>query len=193
MLGNATTGFMPPLLRVVGYAIVSADGMIADAAGRMPPEIVNEADQQFFSRGLDEVDLVVHGRNSQEQQRHSPRRQRLVVTRQVAALAPHPDNPRALLWNPNGAMIEDACEALGVSHGVAAVIGGTDVFGLFLAQGYDAFHLSRVAAIVLPGGRPVFPGVPARSPEALLADHGLKPGQERILDATAALSLVSWR
>jgi len=183
---------MPPLLRVVGYVIVSADGMIADAAGRMPPEIVNEADQHFFSQGLDEVDIVVHGRNSQEQQRHSSRRQRLVVTRQVPALAPHPDNPRALLWNPSGAMLEDACEALGVRHGVAAVIGGTDVFGLFLPR-YDAFHLTRAAHANLPGGRPVFPGIPPHTPEDLLRREGLRPCRARALDAAAAVSVTTWR
>ena len=183
---------MPPLLRVVGYAIVSADGMIADVAGRMPPGIVNEADQQFFSQGLDEVDIVVHGRNSQEQQPHSPRRQRLVVTRQVAALAPHPDNPRALLWNPSGALLEDACEALGVSHGVAAVIGGTDVFGLFLPR-YDTFHFTRAAHASLPGGRPVFPGIPPHTPEDLLQREGLRPCPARVLDAAAAVSVTTWR
>ena len=38
------------------------------------------------------------------------------------------------------------------------MVGGTDVFGLFLSIGYDAFFLSRALASV-PRGRPVFPGV----------------------------------
>ena len=33
--------------RVEGYAIVSADGMIADGDGAMPDSIRNEADQSF--------------------------------------------------------------------------------------------------------------------------------------------------
>ena len=47
-----------------------------------------------------------------------------------------------------------------------AVIGGPDVYGLFLDIGYDVFHLSRVPDIRLPGGRPVFPEIgPNRSPK----------------------------
>jgi dihydrofolate reductase len=183
---------MPPLLRVIGYAIVSADGMIADAAGRMPSSIINEADQRFFSQGLDEADVVVHGRNSQEQQRNAPRRQRLVLTRQVAALGPHPENPKALLWNPDGATLENACEALGVGQGVAAIIGGTTVFGLFLPR-YDAFHLTRAEHARIAGGRPVFPGIPPHTAEELLQGAGLKPSPIQVLDDKAGVTLCTWR
>jgi hypothetical protein len=75
---------------------------------------------------------------------------------------------------------------------VLAVIGGTETFGLFLDIGYDAFHLTRANRARLPGGRPVFPGVPARTPEDLLAGHGLKPGPPRILDPDADVTLVTW-
>ena len=60
-----------------------------------------------------------------------------------------------------------------------AVIGGPEVNQLFLdALGcFDAFHLSRVADVRLPGGVPVFPDIgPDRTPEDVLAAHGLKPG-----------------
>ena len=183
---------MPPLLRVVGYAIVSADGMIADAAGKMPPAIMHPADQRFFAQALDEADLVVHGRNSQEQDPHAPRRQRLIVTRRIGSLGPHPNNPKAQLWNPEGATLEEACSALGVDRGIVAIIGGTNVFGLFLPR-YDAFHLSRAERARLPGGRPVFPGIPPRTPEELLQDHGLQPGPLRVLDADAGISVVAWQ
>lgn len=182
---------MPPLLRVVGYAIVSADGMIADAAGRMPPGIINEADQRFFSQGLDEADVIVHGRHSQEQQPNAPRRQRLVLSRRIPDLGPHPTNPKALLWNPDGATLEDACEALGVSQGVVAIIGGTEVFGLFLPR-YDAFQLTRAARAMIPGGRPVFPGIPPRTPEEVLHSQGLRPSSARVLDERAAVSVQTW-
>jgi dihydrofolate reductase len=182
---------MPPLLRVVGYAIVSADGMIADAAGAMPPGIINEADQRFFSDGLDAADIVVHGRNSQEPHRNAARRQRLVVTRRVPSTAPHPDNPKATLWNPEGATFEEACAAVGVTQGVAAIIGGTDVFGLFLPR-YDAFHLTRAERAMIPNGRPVFPGIPPSTPEELLQRHGLQPSPLRVLDADAGVTLCTW-
>ena len=42
-------------IRIEGYAIVSADGMLADARGVMPPQLINEADQRFFQRGLDQA------------------------------------------------------------------------------------------------------------------------------------------
>ena len=51
-----------------------------------------------------------------------------------------------------------------------AVIGGADVYELFWEQGYDAFHLTRVARAFLPGGRPVFRELALnRTPEEVLA------------------------
>jgi len=68
------------------------------------------------------------------------------------------------------------------------------VYGLFLDIGYDAFHLSRTARVRIPGGRPVFPGIgPDRTPEDVLASHGLKAGPQRVLDDDAGVTLVTWR
>ncbi len=151
-----------------------------------------EADQQFFERGLDGVDVVVHGRHSHERQPHSHLRRRLILTRQVPAIASDPTNSKALLWNPAGAPFEHALAELGASNGSVGIIGGTDVFGIFLDR-YDVFHLSRVPAVRLPGGRPVFPEVPARTPEDVLASHGLDIGRRQVLDPVAGLSVVSWQ
>jgi dihydrofolate reductase len=178
--------------KIEGYAIVSADGMLANAEGVMPDALKIEADQQFFAGGLDGTDAVVHGRHSHENQPHSPERSRLILTRGVPALAPDPSNPKALLWNPAGCTWEDALRALGLERGVIGIIGGTDVFGMFLSIGYDAFHLSRAAHVNLPGGRPVFPDVPARTPEDVLAAHGLRPGPVQVLDEAAGATLVTW-
>jgi dihydrofolate reductase len=178
--------------RIEGYAIVSADGMIADSIGVMPPQLLIPADQHFFETGIDHAAAVVHGRNSQEHLARSAERRRLVVTRRVPGIAPDPQNPYALLWNPAGASFDEAWTALGVDDGTLAVLGGTDVFGLFLPL-YDAFYLSRAARVRLPGGRPVFPGVPSLTPEQVLTRSGLRPGPERILDANTALSMVTWR
>jgi dihydrofolate reductase len=179
-------------LRIVGYAIVSVEGMIADRAGHMPDAIKIEADQRFFEAGLNAVDAVVHGRHSHEGQANSSRRRRLIVTRKVSGVAEDPTNPLARLWNPAGAPFEAACAALGVETGITAIIGGTDVFGLFLGIGYDTFNLSRANRVRLPGGRPVFPEVPAQTPEQVLASHGLAPGERRVLDARADVTLVTW-
>ena len=164
---------MTVVTRIEGFAIVSEDGMLADAAGVMPAALQLPADQRFFEAGLDRADVMVHGPHSQEQQRRSAERRRLIVTGRVETLAPDPDNPRALRWNPAGALLEAAIAALGFQRAAVAVIGATGVFGLFLGR-YDAFYLTRGPRIRLPGGRPVFPGVPAQTPEAVLAAHGLE-------------------
>lgn len=177
-------------LSIIGYAIVSEDGMLANETGATPPELVVEADQEFFMRGLDAAAAVVHGRNSFEQPK-SPRRRRLIATRRVEALAPDPDNPNALFWNPAGASFEQAIGRLGVHDGAIAIIGGTDIFGLFLPR-YRTFHLSRVEGTYLPRGRPVFPQVPVRTPEALLAEAGLQRASVRVLDALRGISVATW-
>jgi dihydrofolate reductase len=178
--------------RIEAYAIVSVDGMLANAAGIMPDALKLEADQRFFAHGLDGVDAVVHGRHSHERQPHSHLRRRLIVTRQIPALAADPSNDKARFWNPAGASFEEAWAALGVPDGSLAVIGGTDVFGLFLPD-YDVFHLTRAPGVQLPGGRPVFPQVPQQSPEQVLASHGLRPGTPQVLDARSGLAVASWR
>ena len=178
--------------RIEGYAIVSADGMLANAAGVMPDPLKLEADQRFFAHALDGVDAVAHGAHSHEQQPHSHLRRRLILTRQVPALAADPSNEKAVLWNPAGASFEEAWAALGVPDGSLAIIGGTDVFGMFLPR-YDVFHLTRAPAVRLPGGRPVFPQVPQQTPDEVLANHGLKPDPPRMLDGRHDLSVTSWR
>ena len=101
-------------MRIVAYAIVSADGMLADRDRHMPDALKVEADQRFFESGLDATDVVVHGRHSYEGQTNSPRRRRLILTRRVDAVANDPSNPNARLWNPAGASFETACAALGI-------------------------------------------------------------------------------
>src|SRR6266704_3344956 len=179
-------------LRIDGYVIVAADGMLADAAHVMPDELKFQGDKQFFTSALDRADLIVHGRHSQEDQPNSPRRKRIILTRTVGAIASDPSNPKATLWNPAGASFEAACEHAGVRSGTAAVIGGPDVFGMFMDR-YDTFWLSQAPRVRLPGGEPCFPGVPERSPQAILAAHGLKAGQAQILDPAGGVSVTPWR
>ena len=179
-------------LRIEGYVIVSADGMLADASNVMPDELKFEGDKAFFTAALDRADLILHGRNSYEDQPNSPRRKRIILTRKIDAIAPDPSNPKATLWNPAGASFEAACDHAGVASGTVAVIGGPDVFGMFMAR-YDAFWLSVAPHVRLPGGEPCFPGVPERSPQEILAAHGLKAGDPQILDAGHEVSVTPWR
>ena len=158
----------------------------------MPDSLKFEADQRSFESGLDAVDVVVHGRHSYERQPRSYLRRRLIVTRQVPAIARDPSNEKALFWNPAGASFEQALALLGAPDGNVGVIGGTDVFGMFLDR-YDVFHLSRAPDVRLPDGRPIFPEVPARTPEEVLASQGLDRGQRRVLDPAKGLTIVSWQ
>jgi hypothetical protein len=184
---------MPGPDRIEGLAIVSDDGMIADAHGIQPDVLKLEADQKFFHARLDRAGALVHGRYSGEGGPDAARRRRLILTTRVAALAHDPSTEHAVLWNPTGATLDEAWSMLGLSGGLLVVIGGTEPFGLFLERGYDVFHLSRARHAHLPGGRPVFPGVPQSTPEALLAAHGLKPDPQQVLDGPAGLTLVTWR
>jgi dihydrofolate reductase len=181
-----------PALRVEGYVIVSADGMLANAARLMPDQLKFEGDKQFFTAALDRADLIVHGHNSSEDQPNSPRRKRVVLTRKIEAIAPDPSNPRAILWNPAGATFEAACERAGVRSGTVAIIGGPYVFALFMDR-YDTFWLSLAPKVRLPGGEPCFPGVPAQSPQDILAAHGLSAREPQILDAADAVTVTPWR
>jgi dihydrofolate reductase len=181
-----------PGLRIEGYVIVSADGMLADASHIMPVQLKFEGDKQFFTTALDRADLIVHGRRSFEDQPNSPRRRRVILTRTIGAVAPDPANPNATLWNPSGASFEAACDRAGVRAGTVAIIGGPDVFGMFMDR-YDTFWLSQAPRVRLPGGEPCFPGVPEHSPQDILAAHGLKAGDAHILDAAEGVSVTPWR
>jgi dihydrofolate reductase len=181
-----------PGLRIDGYVIVSADGMLANADHVMPDALKFEGDKKFFTAALDRADLIVHGRHSYEGQSNSPLRKRMVVTRTTGALAADPSNPKAVLWNPAGASFDAACDFAGVNSGTVAIIGGPDVFGMFMDR-YDTFWLSQAPRVRLPGGEPCFPGVPQHSPQAILAAHGLKAGDPQILDAAHDVSVTPWR
>jgi hypothetical protein len=181
-----------PGLRIDGYVIVSADGMLANADRVMPEELKFEGDKRFFTDALDRADLIVHGRHSHEGQPNSPQRKRIVLTRRIGAIAPDPSNARATLWNPAGASFDSACEQAGVGSGTVAIIGGPAVFGMFMDR-YDTFWLSQAPLVRLPGGEPCFPGVPEQSPQKILAAHGMSPGDAQILDAAHGVSVTPWR
>ena len=172
--------------RIEAYAIASADGMIADSSGVQPAALQFEADRRHFESGLERADAIVNGRHSAEPHPDAAKRRRLIVTRRVAGVAPDPDNPKARLWNPAGASLEAACAALGLNSGTIAVIGGPQIYILFLKLGYDCFHLSRAVNVRLPGGLPLFGG----DPDAALAAAGLKARPTQLLED--GLTLTDW-
>ena len=184
---------MSAAYRIEGYAIVSADGHIADRDHHMPDLLKNDEDQRFLGEALDRADLLVHGRHSHEGHEGSHIRRRLIVTRSIPALAPNPDLPCTISWNPAGATFEAACAAHGLQSGLVAILGGPEVYSLFLDIGYERFHLSRSRFVLLPGGLPVFGRQrDGGSAEEALRRAGLEAGPEQTLDQAAGVSVVEW-
>jgi hypothetical protein len=58
---------------------------------------------------------------------------------------------------------------------------------------YDTFWLSQAPHVHLPDGEPCFPGVPARSPQDILAAHGLLAGAPQLLDLAGNVTVTPWR
>src|SRR3974390_3608150 len=150
--------------RIEGDASVSADGMIADRAGVMPPELIVPADQVFFERALDNVDIVLHGRLSQESHPRSAERRRIIVTRTIAGVAQDAAHPNIVLWNPAGAALGDAVAKFGIANATIGGAGGSEVFGMFLPL-FNLFYLSRVPDVLLPEGRAGFSRRPRGGPD----------------------------
>ena len=178
--------------RIEGYAIVSREGMIARSDGSFPEELKIPADQQFYQESLDRVSAVANGRHSAEGGPKEKARKRIILSRRVHRIVHDPGNPNAILWNPASAPFDEAWQKLNLEDGVLAVVGGTDVFGLFLTIGYDAFFLTRAQASV-PRGRPVFPGVGhGVAAEEPLRKHGLVLKETRMLDPVSETVVQEW-
>ena len=141
-------------IEIIGHAIVSADGMIADRNRRMPAELRNDADWRRFQAALDRSVLVVLGRFGHELH-PNPGRKRLVVTGRVAWLERDPADDNTMLWNPDGISWRRVLAGLNISDGVIAVTGGQRVFDLFL-PGFTSFDLVTVARMTIPDGLPCF-------------------------------------
>jgi dihydrofolate reductase len=184
---------VPTRPRIEGYAIVSREGMIATADGQFPEQIKIEADHRFYMDAVGRAAAIANGAHSAEGGPKEKQRKRLRLTRRSTPLVPDPTNANALLWNPAMVAFDEAWRRLGVGEGTLAVVGGTDVFGLFLEIGYDAFFLSHAEANVRHG-RPVFPGVGHGGvmPADILGKHGLVLGDSRVLDPATDTIVEEW-
>jgi dihydrofolate reductase len=174
------------------YAIVSDDGMIADAAGAMPEQLKNDADWAHFQAELALAQLVLIGRRSHEASPSRRARPRLVVSGAVAALE---RRPNAWWWNPRAMPLQRVLETVLPEGGRVAVPGGQGVFDLLLEQqAIDQFHLARAVGVKLPCGRPIFSGLTRGATlEERLAHAGLQPGPTITLDASAPVVLNVWQ
>ncbi len=162
---------------VEGHAIVSTDGMIADATGAMPPALRSDADWRLFQAALDRSALVVLGRIGH--MRHpNPGRRRLVLTHSVPDLQPDPVDATSSYWNPGGLDITAVMGRLGLTEGTVAVTGGTGTFDLFLPW-YDRFVLAEVRGLELPDGTPCFS---KGHPRFVLPGAGLEARDMELID-----------
>lgn len=179
-----------PGYRIEGHAIVSADDFIADASGRMPDSLRNDADWDRFQTELDAAAVVLLGRASHEASPNVRNRNRLVVTSQVDALQ---KREGAWWWNPEHEPLAEALRVAAPGGGLIAVPGGHLVFDLFRGS-FDAFHLARANGVLLGAGIPLFSGITAgvTAGDILIAD-GMTVGETELLDAAADVTIAVWR
>jgi hypothetical protein len=176
--------YLRGMLSFEGHAIVSADGMIADATGEVPSSLRNQADWLQYQAALDRSVLVVTGRRGHQRHRN-PGRPRLVLTRSVTATAPDPNDPLATFWNPAGMPLEDILAKLAIIDGTIAITG---LFDFFLPR-LTRFQLSEMHRLILPAGTPCFA---AGHPRTVLAGAGLRPTNVELLDPAAMLTSTLW-
>jgi hypothetical protein len=178
-------------LTIVGFAIVSTDDRIADAAGAMPQALKNDADWTRFQAELDASAVTVLGRLGHEAHGNPRGRLRMVVSTSVATLERRADG---WWWNPVGLPWEEAISRVLPDGGRVAVPGGQGVFDLFRVIGYDEFHLTRAQDVRLPDGRGLFAAVDAgRAAADVLVRDGLVPGETVPVDPAASIDLTVWR
>lgn len=178
-------------VEIHGYAIVSDDDCIADASGRTPDILRNEADWAYFQAELNRSAVTVLGRLGHEANPNPRGRLRIILSSSSPGLERRSDG---WWWNPDKLSWDEAIRTVMPEGGRVAVPGGRRVFDLFLAIGYDAFHLTRAEGTDVPGGVPVFSGCRAdRSAEAILSEGGLAPGQRQVLDPAGNVGLTIWR
>jgi len=171
-------------LEIIGHAVVSADGRIADRNRQMPAELRNDKDWVRFQAALDRARITVLGRLGHEAHAN-PGRRRLVLTSRVERL--EPVDALVTLWNPAGIEFRDVMEELGIADGVVAVVGGQQVFDHFLRR-FTQFDLVTVDGALLPDGVPCFSG---GWPDEVLAQAGLRVVEREALDPGVRLEV--WR
>jgi len=175
---------------VYGHAIVSADDRIAAGNGETPTALRNDADWLRFQAALDAASVTVLGRRGHLGNPNPKGRNRLVLSSSADAIEQRPDG---WWWNPAFVPVEEALAHAAPGGGVAAIVGGTRVFDLFLDYGYDVFDLVRAEDVLLPGGLPLFSLCDAgRNSASLLGERGLTPGQAVPLDPVHRVVLVPW-
>jgi len=178
-------------IEIHGYAIVSDDDKIADAAGEVPPSLRNDKEFAAYQRALAESDLVVFARKSHENEPETHGRPRMVVSREAKGLE---TRAGAWWWNPFNIGWPEVVAIVLPQGGHVAAPGGQGVFDLFLGIGYDVFHLARARGVLLPGGRALFSACETgMSAEDVLSDHGLRQSERIEIDPAPRVEMNIWR
>ena len=177
-------------IEIHGYAIVSDDDKIAAADGLTPVSLRNEADWRYYQAAQARAELVVLGRRSHEFEPNVRGDRRLVISQGAGSLE---KREGAWWWNPAHAGWDVVTKMLPFG-GEVAVCGGQGAFDLFLAIGFDAFHMSRAHGVLLPGGRAVFSACDRGiSAEAVLTEAGLRVSETIPLDPEHGVEMKVWR
>lgn len=171
-------------IEIIGHAVVSADGRIADRHRQMPGMLRNDKDWTRFQAALDGAALVVLGRLGHEAH-PNPGRRRLVATSRIEGL--ERIDELVTLWNPACVDFREVAVELGIAEGVVAVTGGQQVFDYFLPR-FTRFDLVTVDGALLPDGVPCFSG---GWPDEMLALAGLRVTAREELDPGVRLQV--WR
>jgi dihydrofolate reductase len=178
-------------VEIHGYAIVSDNDRIADATGQTPDVLRNEADWAYFQTELNRSDVTVLGRLGHEANPNPRNRTRMILSSSSRGIERRVDG---WWWNPQKLSWDEAIRMVLPHGGRVAVPGGRQVFDLFLAIGYDAFHLTRAEGVMIDNGIPVFSRCDeGRSAEAVLSEAGLESGARHVIDPAEPVSLVVWR
>ena len=169
---------------IIGHAIVSADGFIADSEGRMPKPLMIDADWQRFQAELDASDVTLLGRLGHEAHPNFKLRRRLVLTSGVDGLQAGEDiNGRVDYLNPAGISLKDALDQLFPDGARVAVVGGTRVFDHVIETiGFDVFDLVVANDVMLGAGNLCFTHQ-GRSPRVFLTHQGYTEQRFEILDS----------
>ena len=180
---------------IIGHAIISADGFIADTEGRMPKPLMIDADWQRFQAELDASDVTLLGRLGHEAHPNFKLRRRLVLTSGVDGLIEGDQaHGRVDYLNPSDISLNDALNLLFPNNARVAVVGGTQVFDHVIDTiGFDVFDLVVAKAVMLGAGKPCFSKQGDLGPRDFLLKHNYQEQVAEMLDAARNVVLLPFR
>lgn len=176
-----------------GYAVVAADGFIADADGRMPDSLKFDADWDYFQAALNHADITLLGRLTHEAAPNVKKRRRLVFSSRAVGLV---KTDETTYWiDPAKADPKTAIAEISREGAEVAVVGGRGVFDWVLSNpGFSAFHLSIARKVRLGRGQTIFEAASdLEAALALLEADGLCISDRSWLDRDAGLELIVYR